>query len=156
MKIGMSLAKFHSSLIHEVNDYMLEICSGLLKLQAKVSSARRVRKGIFFKQNCSLISVNARGDIFAQWLEYIILFKRPVERDSIDKLILNQKLCDSTLISPCLTLSTQDKEKYTGLWVLTQHMEFEPPTQAARSKNDSACPRAISSGRAEKKQVSAT
>lgn len=69
MEIGMSLAKFHSSLVHEVNDYMLEICFGLLKLQARVSSERKVRKGFLFKQNCSFISVNARGDIFGQWLE---------------------------------------------------------------------------------------
>lgn len=90
---------------------MLEICFRLQKLQTKVSSERRVRKGILFKQNCSFISINARGDIFAQWLEYIILFKRPVERGSIDKLILNQKLCDNTLISPHLTFSTWDKKK---------------------------------------------
>lgn len=106
--------KFHS-LVHEVNDYMLEICFGLPKLQAKVSSERRVRKGILFKQNCSFISINARGDIFAQWLEYIILFKRPVERDSIDKLILNQKLFDNTLVSPHLTLSVR-KKKNTQAW----------------------------------------
>lgn len=92
---------------------MLEICFRLQKLQTKVSSERRVRKGILFKQNCSFISINARGDIFAQWLEYIILFKRPVERGSIDKLILNQKLCDNTLISPHLTFSTREK-KYRG------------------------------------------
>lgn len=107
----ISLAKFHSSLVHKVNEYMLEICFRLQKLQTKVSSERRVRKGILFKQNCSFISINARGDIFAQWLEYIILFKRPVERGSIDKLILNQKLCDNTLISPHLTFSTWDKKK---------------------------------------------
>jgi len=92
---------------------MLEICFGLLKLQAKVSSERRVRKRVLFKQNCSFISINARGDIFVQWLEYIILLKRPVEKASVDKLILNKKLCDNTLISPHLTLSTQEKEKYT-------------------------------------------
>lgn len=114
-KIGISLAKLHSSLVHEVNDYMLEICFRLPKLQAKVLSERRVRKGILFKQKCSFISMNARGDIFARWLEYIILFKRPVERDSIGKLILNQKLCDNTLIFPCLTPSTQETVKYTGL-----------------------------------------
>lgn len=55
MEIGMSLAKFHSSLVREVNDYMLEICFGLPKLKAKVSSERRVRKGILFMQNCSFI-----------------------------------------------------------------------------------------------------
>lgn len=114
-KIGVSLAMLYSSLVHEVNDYMLEICFGLPKLQAKVLSERRVREGILFKQKCSFISINARGDIFAQWLEYIILFKTPVERDSIGKLILNQKLCDNTLISPCLTLCTQETVKYTGL-----------------------------------------
>lgn len=75
----MSLAKFHTSLVHEVNYYVLEIFFRLPKLQAKVSSERRVRKGILFKQNCSFISINARGDVFAQRLEYIILFKRPAE-----------------------------------------------------------------------------
>ena len=129
----MSLARFHSSLIHEVNDYMLEICFGLLKLQAKVSSERRVRKRVLFKQNCSFISINARGDIFVQWLEYIILLKRPVEKASVDKLILNKKLCDNTLISPHLTLSTQEKEKYTWYsWPNIRNLTYLHKLQGGR------------------------
>jgi len=39
----ISLAKFCSSLVHEVNDHMPEISFRLQKLEAKVSNERRVR-----------------------------------------------------------------------------------------------------------------
>lgn len=59
-----------------------------------------------------------------QWLEYIILFKRPVERDSVGTLILNEKLCDNTLISPCLDTIHPRDSKIHRLG-LTQYKECD-------------------------------